>query len=223
MTPASVAKFMIKLNIYILIITLTANVALIYPFYLHMSQIANNIAMDVAAKNYVTKDELNSYLKHLTLQNDNIYASKVYRPNDAVYSRKTTTFNDAQMNTESITTGFALGGVRVYTPALKKPPGKAELFGDSAVYISVMTNKDSKSLLINDSSFDPMRNTNQMITGMDSGTGGGYLVQRGNSFKVNMTTRYVLTGMTFGLMVHMVMPVEVTSVGVTTQYYQYDK
>lgn len=54
------------------------------------------------------------------------------------------------------------------------------------------------------------------------GFGNSVLVNRGTPFKVNLKTRYKLTGYAFGFKLHSAIPITVASVGVTTQYYQYD-
>ena len=221
-SPAEVAKFFLKINIIIAIITLGANTILIYPYQLYLTQIANNIAMDVSSKNYVTESETQVYFKSLSTDSASLYSTRTYIPGAKAFQGANTQ-GDSMLSSNSVSNNFRNGGIYVYTPALKSNSLGNEKVFSNAINVAVKSCNGKDLLLSADSSFNPITNNSHMVSGFDTTNYGGNLVQRGTAFQVEINTRYVITGLAMGAMINMVIPIKVESVGVTTQYYQYDK
>lgn len=218
MTPAGIAKLFLKINIAIACITLGANALLIYPYYLHLTQLANNLAMDVSSKNYATAHDVNLYFKPLTEDKKTLYSVRTYIPGSETFNGATT-MSVGERNKDKIFENFNSGGIYVYTPPLSSNSiGGTDYNINNVINVSVKscTNKD---LILESATttFNPLVNNSDMIKGMDGTTFGGTMVQRGTAFQVEVNTRYVLSGFAMGANINMVIPVKVQSVGVTTQ------
>lgn len=231
MTPAKFAMFIIKVNILIFLVTVGVNTFTLFPYMLHLNQVVNNIALDVANRNYITDGNIKQYVKHLTITN--------YTSGATIYSQQT--FKEADMSGSSSDSSSMsnLGnmvkmgkGSIVFANSLSTD-SQAATFGDSTGHavVSVTVKEKSsnsssgQSLILNNlpTDFNPLENPENTKTAMDNGYGGGKLVQRGHAFEVKMKTRYKLSGGAFGFMIHSAIPLTVLTEGVTTQYYQYDK
>lgn len=227
--PSKIAMLILKINVYLFVITLGANLLMLFPFYMHITQISNNVAMDVANRNYTTHKDLSLYIDHLSAQGGDANAV----PYSLMAFDKANRVGSSQSLESGAVSAAKLGGQTSFSNPLNPDPNSyiSKSIGDEVASVSVKAiggSKDGKSLIACKgacaSEFNPLTNNQDMIAGMD-GTGmtaDSTLVNRGTPFKVSVKTRYKLSGGTLGFMFHAGLPVTVETIGVTTQYYQYD-
>lgn len=220
--PAEFAMLILKINVIIFLITVGVSVFSLFPYLMHLNQINNNIALDVANRNFVTEDDLNQYLKHFALKEGDTGASTfsvlTYKkmPGDNL---KTGDMSVASLK-EVIKSNSRGKTVYVKDLAFNGDSYTVGYGGEAIVGVNVDTQSDS--LILNaGSGFDPIGNITDMKAGMD-GNYGGKIVNRGERFTVTLKTRYKLTGAAFGFFLTIALPVEAKTIGVTTQYYQID-
>lgn len=220
--PADLAMLILKINIMIFVITIGVNTVSLFPYLLHLNQINNNIALDVANKNYVSESDLKKYLEHFTLDYGDTGASTF----SVLTFKSIGAVNSGEANFDAISNAAQDRGVTVFAKDLSFDNNSYTLNsgGSAVVGVDIETVKSNQSLILSvGNSFNPLDNNDEMMTGMDSGYGKGKIVNRGNAFNVTLKTRYKLTGAAFGFFITTAIPVKVETVGVTTQYYQYDK
>lgn len=227
MTPAKFAMFIIKVNVLIFLITVGANTVTLFPYMLHLNQIANNLALDVANRNYTTDASIKQYVKHLTVKTytsgATIYSQQTFKESDM----KGTTHNESDMSHLGNYISMGSGGIVFANPLQTESQASNadDSTGHHIVSVTVKTKGNGPSLILSSlpKDFNPLENPDNTKEAMDNGYGGGKLVQRGQPFEVKLKSRYKLSGGAFGFMVHSAIPITVQTVGVTTQYYQYDK
>lgn len=220
--PADLAILILKINVLIFVITLGVNTISLFPYLLHLNQINNNIALDVANRNFVSESDLKKYLEHFTYDYGDTGASTfsilTYKNKGGAINTDAN-FNEIQQATKD-------RGVTVFAKDLSFDSKSYTLqSGNSSVVgVNVETIKNGGQSLILDvgDSFNPLNNNIEMEKGIEDGYGKGKIVNRGHAFNVTLKTRYKLTGAAFGFFITTALPVQVDTVGVTTQYYQYD-
>lgn len=226
MTPVEFALFILKANIIIFIITIGASALAIFPYNLHLNQIMNNMALDVANRNYITDKDINKYVDHLTEPQGSAKAN--------LYSMQT--FKEYDLNSGASLRGSA--AIDTFDNGSLKMGAGHIVFSDSLPHTGYTVAKQSKVILtvkLKDTTtdgsillkgaptdFDPLSNLSHTKQGMENGYGGGKVVQRGHTFELEIATRYKLTGAAFGFFLTAAIPTSVSTNGVTTQYYQYD-
>ena len=226
MTPVEFALFILKANIIIFIVTIGASSLAIFPYNLHLNQIMNNMALDIANRNYITDKDVDKYVEHLTAaqgtQDANLYSMQTFKEYDLN--------NSSSLRGSSAVDNFDDGNLKMGAGHI--------VFSDSLPHVGHTVSKQSKVILtvnLKDKTsggsillkgaptdFDPLSNLTHTKQGMENGYGGGKVVQRGHTFELEIATRYKLTGAAFGFFLTAAIPTSVSTNGVTTQYYQYD-
>lgn len=228
-SPQKIALLILKINVYLFILTFGISVLSFFPYYMHLTQISNNIAMDVANRNYINTSDVSKFVGHLNAspgQNDSTaFSLMTFRESD---------FDGRVVDgdREDISQFAKDGGVTVFSREIEAPSDSYALSsgGNTTVALSVKAlsgSKSGKSLIASygaSSKFDPLNKEDHLVDGMTGNQmkNNSILVNRGTPFKVSLLTRYKLTAGTLGFMFHSGIPVEMSTVGVTTQYYQYD-
>lgn len=227
-TPSKFAMFILKINLLLFVITLGVNVLTVFPYYMHLTQISGNIAMDVANRNYTTHDDLGNYVEHLAAgygdSNANTYSLMTF-------NKSNIDATDAGDNA-NVANYVGMGNTSFSSPldvdndSYVVTSGSEEIV---AVSVSAVSgSKNGKSLIACygscNADFDPINEVSHMIDGLegDGMSQNSVLVNRGTPFKVSLKTRFKLSGGTFGFMFYAGIPVTIETIGVTTQYYQYD-
>lgn len=219
--PTELAMFLLKMNIFIFIITLGVNSLSIFPYWMHLNQINNNISLDVANSNYVKDSTLNSYLGHLILdygdENANTFSILTFKES------KFSNVRNAEVTTQNVSKATKDLGVTAFASPVTSNNKSYSLGTPKTVVLNVQTTS-GQSLILEGAptSFNPIENNTDLNTAMTSGYGNGKLVNRGVPFKSVLKTRFKLTGAAFGFFITTALPITVETVGVTTQYYQYD-
>jgi hypothetical protein len=227
-TPSKLAMFILKINIFLFVITMGVNILTVFPYYMHLTQISGNIAMEVANRNYTTYDDLENYVGHLDAgygeSRANTYSLMTFNKNNI----DSTDVGD----TADVSNYVGLGNTSFSSPLDVEQHSFVITDGSESIASvnieAISGTKDGKSLIACHGScngnFDPINNNQHMIDGMDGNgmSANSTLVNRGTPFKVSLKTRFKLSGGTFGFMFYAGIPITIETIGVTTQYYQYD-
>lgn len=226
MTPAKFAMMILKVNVLIFILTVGVNTFSLFPYMMHLNQVVNNLALDVANRNYTTADSVEKYIVHLKPKtgatDSTVFSQQTYKNAD-MSGGKTTSSTATVKNTVAM----GAGSIIIASP-LSTDSGAVtvkDVTGDSVASVTVTNKSGNGSLILSKipAGFNPLEKSADTKEAMDNGYGGGKIIQRGNAFTVKLKTRYKLSGGAFGFMINTAIPMEVETQGVTTQYYQYDK
>ena len=224
-----IAKIILKVHVVLFLVTGALSALTLFPYKLHLDQMANNIAIDVANRNFTTKEDFLAISGHLNAD-----------PGDAD-ANTFTLLTYKESNVDGVTKGsdagedgfrnsIQAGGTTGFADRLEVDSSSALLKngGIDTVALNVDTIGPSggDSLIVDyaGGSFDPLNNTDHLIDGMN-GTNmlnSGKIVNRGVPFKVTLKSRFNFTITGLGFRWNIGIPIEGVSVGVTTQYYQYD-
>lgn len=227
LTPSKLAMLLLKMNLYLFIITLGVNSLALFPYYMHVNQVSNNIALDVANRNYILMDDVEGYVDHF---------GKTYGQEGAM-TYSLLTFKESEIGgnlfgfnqMSSASTHTKTSGLVAYADPIDVNSNAYVLKNGGRATVAVSVNplegsQKSKSMVVGKSSFDPLNSNVDVKQGMDGHSSLGnnsVLVQRGTPFEVSVKTRYKLSGGVLGFMLHAGIPMESKTVGVTTKYYQY--
>lgn len=201
----------------------------LFPYKLHLDQMANNIAIDVANRNFTTTDDFRAITGHLNADpgdpDANMFTLLTYKESNVHgVTKGSGAGEDGFRNSIRAggTTGFA---DRIEVDSLSAVMKNG---GIDAVALNVDTlgSSGGDSLIVDyaGGSFDPLNNVDHLIDGMN-GTNmlnNGKIVNRGVPYKVTLKSRFNFTITGLGFRWHIGIPIEGVSIGVTTQYYQYD-
>lgn len=213
----------LKINVILFALTIGLSSLSIFPYYMHLISIANNIALDVANRNYINVEDIETYIGHLNK----------YYGEDGVNTYSLLTFKEADIKgnlagSDESAKDYVTKGVTAFVSPLEIPSSSSVVLkkgGYNTVAVDVET-LDGQCLMIDylKGNFDPINDVNDLVDGMEGNNMNNScrLVNRGTPFKVEIVTRFKLTGGAFGFMFHSAIPVKVVAVGVTTKYYKYD-
>lgn len=228
-SPTQIAMLLLKLNVYLFLITIGISGLSFFPYYMHLNQISNNVAMDVANRNYIETGDVSKFVGHLNAapgqKDSTTYSLLTFRESDI--KGRVVSGTDNKSSSEYA----KAGGVTAFSTKVSADKDSYALSsgGNTTVAIGVKAlsgSKANKSLLVKytGGKFDPVNNNTALVDGMTGNkmSNNSILVNRGTPFKVKLQTRYKVSAGTLGFMFHAAIPVELETIGVTTQYYQYD-
>lgn len=223
------AKLILKMHVILFLITAGLSALTIFPYQLHLNQIANNIAIDVANRNFTTRDDFTAIAGHLNADpgdsDANTFTLLTYKESNIDGVTKA-----GDVDSGGFRDSILAGGTTGFSDRIDVDASSAVLKngGIDSVSLNVDTIGPSggDSLIVNyaGGSFDPLNNTDHLVDGMN-GTNmlnNGKIVNRGVPFKVTLQSRFNFTISGLGFRWNIGIPMEGVSIGVTTQYYQYD-
>lgn len=231
MNPTVVASLMLKINVMLFFITAGLSALTFFPYQLHLNQLANNVAIDVANRNYTVRDDVLALVGHLNADAGesaaNTFSLLTFKESNISGQVK-----GSEVDRSSVSSTMKGGGITAYADKLEYDSNSLLLKNGGSntvsVNVDVLSGPESgKSLIVNyrgGDEFDPLNDNTHLVDGM-TGTnmaGNSTLVNRGTTFDVRLKSRFNLAVGGFGYRLNFAIPVEGVSVGVTTQYYQYD-
>ena len=211
LNPTKVSLMILKVFITIFILTLVTSLANIFPYYMAMTNVANDILMRSTMNNFVIQKDVDDIVgSTFGLQRsgdfhtydrdingeDNIFGSLTYKED---------------------------GGVHVYTQTIPKGSG-AKPFSSGSCTIgescSSWKNPARKVVLNENVNFDPKTNTDHLMKFRgpiaDSYNG----AQRGDTISVRVESKIKLKVIFIGMNITVGVPLRVTKSGPAMYYYR---